>query len=156
MWLARILAIIDGDTNEGELNQDEESVPFVELLTPDMFSPKVINAIKADPTSLDLHAINSYFYALALKWISLFSDREFADIVTTLLLERSQAINNHASSVSVEFKSSLDSVRGTQVTAGASNAAASMFLLTLDEFEKKVYKKSHESYKETKKWMFEK
>ncbi|CCD25914.2 DNA replication protein PSF3 NDAI_0G01380 [Naumovozyma dairenensis CBS 421] len=163
IWLARILAIVGGDANPDTM-EDEEPLPFVELLTPDMFSPKVINAIKADPASLDLHAINSYFYSLATKWITLFNDKQLAEVVHNLLLERSQIINKYAGSVPVDlFHSSTDIGSGKKTGHSSHGGNSSMvrvsnstFLLTLDEFEKKIYKKSHESYKDTKRWMFEK
>ncbi|AJU02086.1 CDN_1a_G0047380.mRNA.1.CDS.1 [Saccharomyces cerevisiae] len=145
LWLARILAIVGGD----EALIDEEPVPFVELLPPEMFSTKVMNAIKTDPVALDLHSINSHFFSLAIKWITLFSEKELANVVSELLLQRAQELNHHASSLSIDVNSAGKNSANT-------NIATSTFLLKLEEMEKEIYKKSHESYKDTKRWMFKK
>lgn len=147
LWLARILAIVGGD----EALVDEEPVPFVELLPPDMFSNKVMNAIKTDPVALDLHSINSHFFSLAIKWITLFSEKELANVVSELLLQRAQELNHHASSLAVD----INADSAGKSTANT-NIATSTFLLKLDEMEKDIYKKSHESYKDTKRWVFQK
>lgn len=200
LWLARVLAIVGADSQEQEdmdPNAEEEDGgdAFVELLTPDMFSNKVINAIKTDPKSLDLHAINPYFLDMALKWIALYSDKDLGEIVYELLLERAQQINNYASSVSIDteygnkYRSALldalrlqqnsanedrsgplASINGTSslTTRSANNsgigssvgtsqatnlAASTRFLLKLDEFERQLYKDTHDSYRDTKKWV---
>lgn len=136
LWLARILAIVGGADGE---DGSEEAPPFVELLPAEIFSPKVINAIKADAIAIDLHSISSHFHALALKWIALFGDEKLASVFSNMVLLRALEINAHAGSVNV------------YPTADASSA----FLLTLDESEKRLYKKSHDAYREHKKWMVE-
>lgn len=136
LWLARILAIVGGSEDEED---PEEAVPFVELLPPEIFSTKVINAIKADPVTIDLHSISSHFLTLSLKWISLFGEEDLASICSSMILSRALEINAHASSINVV--SAID--------------IASLFLLTLDESEKKLYRRSHESYREHKKWIVE-
>lgn len=143
LWLSRILAVLGEDS---ETNEEEEAVPFVGLIPPDMFAAKVINAIKADPVALDIHSINPHFFALAIKWIALFNDKTLAATINDLLLKRAQELNHFASNVASDSKHVIDS---------NNNATISNFLLTLDEFEKKIYKEAHESYKEAKKWMFD-
>ncbi|SCV14007.1 DNA replication complex GINS protein PSF3 [Nakaseomyces glabratus] len=184
LWLARVLAIVGADSQEQEdmdPNTEEED--------------GVINAIKTDPKSLDLHAINPYFLDMALKWIALYSDKDLGEIVYELLLERAQQINNYASSVSIDteygnkYRSALldalrlqqnsanedrsgplASINGTSslTTRSANNsgigssvgtsqatnlAASTRFLLKLDEFERQLYKDTHDSYRDTKKWV---
>ncbi|AQZ11768.1 PSF3 (YOL146W) [Zygosaccharomyces parabailii] len=136
LWLARILAIVGGADGEDDT---DEVPPFVELLPADIFSPKVVNAIKADAVAIDLHSISSHFQALALKWIALFGDDKLAAVCSKMVLLRALEINAHAGSVNVY--PAADS--------------SSPFLLTLDEAEKKLYKKSHDAYREHKRWMVE-
>lgn len=142
LWLARILAIVGGD-EEGQ--EDEEALPFVELLRPEMFSPKVVNAIKAGASDLDLHTINAHFYSLAVKWITLFGDEELAGVVSEMVLERSLEMNGHASSVAVQ-------AAGVEAQ---SSLIGSPFLITMDESEKQLYRLAHDSYKRTKKWIIQ-
>lgn len=143
LWLARVLAIVGGEGDEDGFADDEDALPFVELSRPDMFSAKVVNAIKAGPASLDLHSVNAHFYMLAIKWIALFGDAELGAVVTELVLERALELNGHAGSVSV-----------SAVEAQASQLG-SPFLLTLDESEKETYRRAHDSYKRTKRWLIE-
>lgn len=140
-WLAKILAIVGV---EHDLT-DEAPLPFLELLPPDLFGPKVINAIKSDATSLDVHSINVHFYSLAIKWASLFNDREIANITSGMLLERCQEINNYAVSGSSD----------DQQMAYYPESVSS-FLLTLDEFEKLLYTRTKRSSMEMKNWIFKK
>lgn len=139
LWLARILAIVGGDEQE----QDEEILPFVELLRPEMFSPRVVNAIKAGPADLDVHSVNAHFYSLAVKWTTLFGDEELGRVVEEMVLERALEMNGHASSVALQGESQLGSL------------ANAPFLLTMDESEKELYRRAHDSYKRTKRWIVE-
>lgn len=137
LWLARILAIVGEEPKnlEGAVMIGEEPVPFVELLTPDCFSSKAINAMRADAASLDLHAINAHYYALAAKWASLFEDSQLASTAFDLLLKRALVINNHAAG------------------AAAGPNLNSTFLQTMETFEQELYRVVQRTYKDTQKWM---
>jgi len=159
-WLAHILAAIDNiplSEDSMTVDDEEEPVPFLEMSTPESFSQRVINAIKTDPKSLDLHSINPHFYELAIKWCAIYSVKDLAKVVSELLLQRSQDINNFAYSMSTQTKN-IDSI-GTMsnITESKPNnlLASSSFLMTLDELEKYVYRTSHESYKNSKRWMYQ-
>ncbi|SCU92667.1 LAFA_0F12090g1_1 [Lachancea sp. 'fantastica'] len=141
LWLGRVLAIVGGDSESSGL-EDDEALSFIELITPELLAPRVINAIKSGPVSLDVRSINSHFYALAVKWATLFNDRNLVEVLNYMLLERSQEIRNHASSTD------LDNL--------AQGRDPSTFMLTLDEFEKVIYRSSHESCKDMKQWMVQK
>lgn len=170
-WLAHILAVVDsGPIGGNDDRMDEErSVPFLEMTAPESFSQKVTNAIKTDPVSLDLHSINPHFYELALKWCALYADKDLAEIVSNLLIQRSQEINNFAYSTAIQNKNinSIGSITASNGINDSKNSnhnsnnsnthllASSSFLMTLDELEKQVYKKSHESYKDSKRWMYQ-
>ncbi|CCH62680.1 hypothetical protein TBLA_0I00150 [Henningerozyma blattae CBS 6284] len=98
LWMSRMLAMVGGE-------EDGEDIPFVELNTPTVFSQKVINAIRASPTSLDIHSLYGHYYDMAIKWIGLFEDEKFAEICSELLLQRSIEINAHANSVMLNIHS---------------------------------------------------
>lgn len=124
MWLAEVLAtceVVDGS--------DET---FIEILEPEFISTKVINAIKADPNSVDLHTIMSNYYKLSEKWASMFMDGELVDVVMTMLKERALEIDNYASNTTKHVNSA--------------------FLYSLDEFEKYLYKVTYESKKQMREW----
>lgn len=125
-WLAEVLAICG--------IAEDSSTGFIDLIPPEALNKKVINAIKTSSISLDVHSISQHYYALVEKWGKLFSDKELVEVVSQMLKERADEINNHA-----------QNLRGVQ--------QESSFLYSLDEFEKQLYKASHESYKSLKKWM---
>lgn len=123
LWLAEILAICE------LLEESQQS--FIDLLQPDFISPKVINAIKTSPTSVDLHAILPYYYRLTEKWASMFSDSELATVVSDTLKRRSLEIYNHANSATKQLN----------------------FIYSLDEYEKEVFKKTSESSRSMRQWL---
>lgn len=124
LWLAEVLA-----TSAIPLNPDET---FVELLDPEFIGPKVMNAIKADPRTVNLHAIKSNYYLLAKRWARMFQDVELTETLMMMLKERAVEIDNFAT----------NSMK--QVNAE--------FLLSLDEFEKTLYRKTYESKREMREW----
>ncbi|CDO94181.1 unnamed protein product [Kluyveromyces dobzhanskii CBS 2104] len=138
LWMVHLLAVVGAES--GEDSGAEEPLPFVELLPPELFAPRVLNAIKSGAASLDLHSISPHFYTLAERWATLFSDKDLSQVLKDMLLERGQEINNYAVSVS------LFSHRGQ------TNDSA-VFLQTLDEFEKSVYRDTNVNCKEMKKWL---
>ena len=123
LWLAEILAICE------LLEESQQS--FIDLLQPEFISPKVINAIKTNPTSVDLHAILPYYYRLTEKWASMFSDSELATVVSETLKQRSLEIYNHANSDTKQLN----------------------FIYSLDEYEKEVFKKTSESSRSMRQWL---
>lgn len=124
MWLAEVLAT--------SLVLAENDDSFVELLQPDFVGPKVLNAIRADPNSVDLHTIASNYYRLTEKWLTLFNDAELVEVAMTMLKERAVEIDNYASNTLKHVNSN--------------------FLYSLDEFEKLLYRATYESKKQMRAW----
>lgn len=124
MWLAEVLAICR------ILEESDES--FIELLEPEFIGPKVLNAIRADANSVDLHSIMSNYYKLSEKWAKMFNDTALIDVVMTMLKERALEIDNFASN--------------------ANKHVSSQFLYSLDEYEKRLFKMTSESKKQMRAW----
>lgn len=124
MWLAEVLAVCSTLENTQET--------FIELLEPDFIAPKVLNAIRADPKSVDLHSIMANFYKLCEKWATMFNEKELIDTILMMLKERAMEIDNFASN--------------------ATKHVSSPFLLSLDEFEKDLYRITYESKKQMRIW----
>lgn len=124
MWLAEVLAIC--------LILEESQESFVELLEPEFISSKVLNAIRADAASVDLHTIMSNYYKLTEKWARMFNETALIDIAMTMLKERALEIDNFASNTNKHVNSN--------------------FLFSLDEFEKKLFKMTSESKKQMRAW----
>lgn len=159
-WLCNTLATMTGTvTHYEDMETEESDRAYVELIIPEFFNRKVINAIKSDPNAIDLHSINPYFYSMAKKWIELFYDKDLAEIANDTLLQRSILIHNHSSSINIDnrlgFLQNSTTETDTNKNSNNNNNSTSnhMFLLKLDEFEKEVYRNSHSSYKDMKKWL---
>ncbi|AAS54889.1 AGR399Cp [Eremothecium gossypii ATCC 10895] len=134
LWLASVLATVTGEQE----HVDEEALPFVEFLPPEMFSARVVNAIKADAPTLDVHSINGHFYALGTRWAALFSDAGLAGMLAGMVLERALEVQRHAASAAVEATAPTD--------------ATARMLQTLDEWERQLYRRAHAASRDAKLW----
>lgn len=123
MWLADVL---------GQTGMEGTDTTIVEFQDPEFISQKVLNAIKADPLSVDLHSIMSNYYRLTEKWAGMFVDVPLVEVVMTMLKERALEIDNYASNTNKHV-----------------NLA---FLYSLDEFEKQLYRDTYESKKQVREW----
>lgn len=136
--------------DELAIDMEDSDRAYVELITPEFFNRKVINAVKSDPTAIDLHSINPFFYMMAMKWVELFHDKDLAEVVNDTLLERSTLIHNHSSSINIDNHLGFANKDNGIINNNANNHK---FILKLDDFEKNVYRESHNSYKDMKHWL---
>ena len=56
--------------------------PIVSLDLPACLAPRVLNALKADPKTVDLRAQAAYFYELAARTLDLFEEDEIVDVLS--------------------------------------------------------------------------
>jgi hypothetical protein len=56
--------------------------PLVTLDMPPSLGPRVMNALKADPRTVDLRALAPHFYALGARTLELFEDEEMVDVLS--------------------------------------------------------------------------
>ena len=71
LWLGELLAV-----------QRLGNSAIVSLDLPDTLAPRVLNALKADPKTVDLRALAQHFYGLAARVLNLFEEEEIVDILT--------------------------------------------------------------------------
>ena len=55
--------------------------PIVNLDLPASLAPRVLNALKADPKTVDLRAQAPHFYELAARVLDLFEEDEIVDVL---------------------------------------------------------------------------
>ena len=72
LWLGSMLAI----------SQPAGSSPLVTLDLPSALGPRVINALKADPRTIDIRALAPHFYSLGALMLELFEEDELVDVMT--------------------------------------------------------------------------
>jgi GINS complex subunit 3 len=75
LWLASILA-----------TSKIAASPAVTLDLPSCLSPRVLNALKADPKTVDLRAQSSHFYELAARVLELFEEDDVVEVLTEVSL----------------------------------------------------------------------
>lgn len=73
LWLGVMLAVSSGPQFGGR--------PLVELDFPAPLQHRVVNALKADPKTVDLRAQAPQYYSLGAKILDLFEDEELADVL---------------------------------------------------------------------------
>lgn len=129
LWLAEILATVSVSSTE----QGEQET-FLDLIQPEFYSNKVLNAIKTGPDSINLHAVLQHFYKITERWGLLFNDKELVDIVIAMLKHRASLINDLADS-------------------GANSGTGVDFFHSLDETERALFKQSYHSHKKLKEWL---
>ncbi|KAI1002695.1 hypothetical protein K3495_g5504 [Podosphaera aphanis] len=127
LWLAEMLAVSSASA----------TTSLVTLDVPPCLAPRVMNALKADPLSVDIRALAQNFYGLGARILELFEDDEICDVLMRTWQARAAEIGDHASH------------------AGAMQRHGSDFLKGLDEAEKELFRASHESSKAMRVWMKE-
>jgi GINS complex subunit 3 len=116
---------------------------LVTLDLPASLGPRVMNALKADAKSVDLRALAQHFYGLGQRILELFEEDEVCDVLTASWRRRAAEISDHASQVGQAGRSSVAGGDGVD------------FLRGLDEWERDLFRRCHDSGKAMKVWMGE-
>ncbi|KAL2404273.1 DNA replication complex GINS protein psf3 [Exophiala dermatitidis] len=155
MWLGIMLAVSTGNT--------PESSQLVTLDFPAPLQQRVINALKADPRTVDLRAQAPHFYALGARIMELFDDRTVLDTLLNVsgdcsipwkrVLVRSVSRNETDIRRGQTFKT-----RAAEIADQAHNPRGALgdgaeFLRGLDETERRLFKAAHEGPKAIKAWL---
>ncbi|KAI9664680.1 MAG: DNA replication protein [Bathelium mastoideum] len=86
LWLGEMLAV----------SQPASTGALVTLDLPAALSQRVMNALKADPRTVDLRAQAPHFYSLAARMLELFEEEEMIDVLTETFKKRSTEIADQA------------------------------------------------------------
>ena len=74
LWLGVMLAVSN--------NNNPNSEPLVTLDFPAPLQSRVVNALKADPRTVDLRGQSQSFYGLGARVLELFEDEDMVDVLT--------------------------------------------------------------------------
>lgn len=116
---------------------------LVTLDLPAALGPRVMNALKADPKSVDMRALAQHFYALGERILELFEEEDVCDVLMDSWRRRAAEISDHASHVG----------QGQRTAVGGGDGVE--FLRGLDEWERDLFRKAHDSGKAMRVWMGE-
>lgn len=137
LWLSEMLAV------SSTASSRTPSKNLVTLDLPPSLGPRVMNALKADPKSVDLRTQAQHFYGLAERILELFEEDDVCDVLMESWRKRAAEISDHASQVGQGGRSSVASGDGVE------------FLRGLDEWERDLFRRCHDSGKSMRVWMGE-
>ncbi|KAK2731745.1 DNA replication protein [Onygenales sp. PD_40] len=124
IWLGQMLAV----------GARTSSDPLVTLDLPPALSEQVMNALKADPRTVDLRSLAPHFYRLGVRMLQLFEEEEMVEVLSNTFKMRAMQISDHAHN-----------------SRGAMGDGAE-FLRGLDETERQLFRAAHDSAKEMRVW----
>ncbi|OKL59863.1 DNA replication complex GINS protein psf3 [Talaromyces atroroseus] len=107
---------------------------LVTLDLPSALSERVLNALKANPRTVDLRALAPHFYSLGIRVLELFEEEEMADILSDTFRKRAAEIADHAHNSRGALGEGVEFLRG------------------LDETERQLFRIAHDSAKEVRIW----
>lgn len=61
------------------------SSPLITLDLPTVLGPRVLNALKADPRTIDVRALAPHYYALSSLMLELFDEEEIVDVMSEVI-----------------------------------------------------------------------
>ncbi|KAF2749544.1 DNA replication complex GINS protein PSF3, partial [Sporormia fimetaria CBS 119925] len=125
LWLGEMLA----------LSQSLNTSSLVTLDHPSALAPRVLNALKADPRTVDLRALATHFYSLGARILDLFEEEEMVEVLNQTFKARAAVIADQAHNPRGALGEGADFLRG------------------LDETERKLFRDAHESARAVRTWM---
>lgn len=135
LWLAERLAV----------SQLTPNTSLITLDLPPSLSPRVMNALKADPKSVDLRSLAANFYGLAERILELFEEEDVCDVLLETWRVRAGEVGDHAVSTGA----------GAKGGGGAGGGEGVEFLRGLSEEEREIFRRAHDSSKAMRVWMGE-
>ncbi|KAB8337182.1 hypothetical protein FH972_021486 [Carpinus fangiana] len=127
IWLAEILAV----------SQSLGTAPMATIDMPLCLQPRVLNALKADPRTVDLRQQAAHFYSLGARMLELFEEDDLVDVLLQTFKQRAAIISDHASNA----RGALSDAKGVD------------FMRGLDEQERCLFRIAHDSGNATRAWM---
>jgi GINS complex subunit 3 len=128
LWLAEMLAVSNPSGNS--------SLATLDL--PQALSQRVMNALKADPKTVDLRAQAQHFYNIGARMLELFEEEEMVDILTDVsaAIHEFLQLNTFSDSWPQTFKQ-----RAVEISDQAANSRSAMgegaeFARGLDDTER--------------------
>lgn len=113
----------------------EDSKAPLTLNLPPCLSDNVQAALRADPRAVPLKDQSLYMYGVGVRMLDLFDERELGTILRKTFVVRAADVGLHARKADEEF--------------GGQHGE---FLRGLEAWERKLFRRAHDSVKEAKEW----
>ncbi|KAI9765575.1 MAG: DNA replication protein [Geoglossum simile] len=152
LWLGEMLAV----------SRQLGTSPLVTLDLPSALSLRVINALKADPRTVDLRSLAPHFYGLGARILELFEEEEMVEVLSETFKKRAAEIADHAHNPrgalgeSAEFLRGLDETeRQCMLGPPRSGFPPGCKASNADFLFGEVFRAAHDSAKSMRSWMGE-
>ncbi|KAK7557924.1 DNA replication complex GINS protein PSF3 [Phyllosticta citricarpa] len=134
LWLGEMLAPL---LTAEILSSPAAGTSMATLDLPAALSARVVNALKADPRTVDLRALAPHFFTLGARMLELFEEEELGEILSESFKARAKVIADQAHNPRGALGEGADFLRG------------------LDESERQLFRAAHDSAKAVRLWMAE-
>ena len=124
LWLGEMLAV--SHPNQGSA--------LATLDLPIALSERVLNALKADPRTVDLRAQAQRFYSIGARMLELFEEEEMVEVLSETFKKRAAEIADQAHNSRSALGEGAD------------------FMRSLDETERKLFQSAHDGSAAVRKW----
>ena len=94
------------------VSQNLSASSLVTLDLPQCLSTRVVNALKADPRTVDIRALAPHFYALGARILELFEEDELAEILSDSFKKRAKEVADQAHNPRGALGEGADFLRG--------------------------------------------
>lgn len=94
------------------VSQNLSTSSLVTLDLPQCLSTRVINALKADPRTVDIRALAPHFYALGARMLELFEEDDLVDVLSDSFKRRAKEIADQAHNPRGALGEGADFLRG--------------------------------------------
>ncbi|KAK1028938.1 DNA replication protein [Friedmanniomyces endolithicus] len=128
LWLAEMLAV--------SRPSGPASAPLATLEMPSALGPKVMNALTADATSVELRQQAQWFYGLGERMLELFEDEEMGAVLLNTFKKRALEI--------------ADKAQNTRTAQQGGDSGD--FMSGLDETERQLFRAAHDGTHTVKRW----
>ncbi|EMC98308.1 hypothetical protein BAUCODRAFT_32327 [Baudoinia panamericana UAMH 10762] len=130
LWMAEMLAV--------SKPAGPSSSSLATLDMPTALGQRVMNALQADPKSVDLRSQAQWFYGLGERMLELFEEEEMVEVMTETFKQRA-----------LEIADKAQNTRSAQQSGGDGTD----FMRGLDETERLLFRSAHDGSNAVKKWM---
>ncbi|TLS24313.1 hypothetical protein PpBr36_08929 [Pyricularia pennisetigena] len=154
LWLAEMLAL--ANTTHPTSSDPDDARSFVSLNLPTPLADDVIQALKADPRSVPLRDRSPHFFSLSTRVLDLFEERDLAAVLRKSFVVRAGDVGLHARKVGGAGGGSNAGGRGKDDDKGSNiglGGQSEEFLRGLDEWERNLFRRTHEGIKAGSEWM---
>lgn len=122
---------------------------------PAALSARVMNALKADPRTVDLRALAPHFYALGARMLELFEEEEMGEILAETFKARAKVIADQAHNPRGALGEGADFLRGLDENERRCKCSTLRMQSLIILISGPVFRAAHDSAKAVRAWIAE-